>query len=181
MLCVYQYTWLLVHIIVGGEADTKIQVSLSFSGRYLKENRTCYRAIQMPPAYLRGHRAPWTNQSRVNRLYSMCYYAQRMADIANYLLAWKCVKGVNMDLCREAATPSKHHTLMPVVEFNKLERWKLMKGKHKKGVGGVGEEVWKEGMSGWVREGASEQGRNTDGVRCCLVWSNQAKGYNSSQ
>lgn len=39
----------------------------------------------------------------------------------------------------------------------------------------------KAGMSGLVREGASEQERNTDDLRCCLVWSNQATGYNSSQ
>lgn len=28
-----------------------------------------------------------------------------------------------------------------------------MKGKHEKGVGGAGEDVWKEGMGGGVREG----------------------------
>lgn len=110
--------------------------------------------------------------------YSSCF-ALRTADIASHLLAWKYVKGVNMDLCRGEAAPSKHHTPMPVVEFNKLERWKLMKGKHEKGVGR------REWVGEWAREGAnqwvSEQGRNTEDGRCCLVWSNQATGYNSSQ
>lgn len=63
-----------------------------------------------------------TNQPNADGSYGAPYYAPRMADIANHLLAWKCVKGVNMDLCRGAAAPSKHHTLMPVVGFNKLER-----------------------------------------------------------
>ena len=39
----------------------------------------------------------------------------------------------------------------------------------------------REGVVGWGREGANEQGRNTGDVRRCLVWSNQATGYNSSQ
>lgn len=41
-------------------------------------------------------------------------------------------------------------------------------------------ECGRAGGLGWAGVGG-ERGRNTDDVRCCLVWSNQATGYNSSQ
>lgn len=60
-----------------------------------------------------------------------------------------------------------------------------MKGKHEKGVGVALEEVRKEAIDGrgerGEERGALEQGRNTDDVGCCLVWSNQATGHNSSR
>lgn len=62
-----------------------------------------------------------------------------------------------------------------------------MKGKHEKGVGGcrgggmeAGKRAGEQGREGGC-ERVSEQGRHTDDGRCCLVWSNQATGYNSSQ
>lgn len=64
-------------------------------------------------------------------------------------------KEVNMDFCRGAVTPSKHPSLMPVVEFNKPERWKLMKGKHGTADAGLrGGGCWgMEAENGWVRKG----------------------------
>ena len=75
----------------------------------------------MPRAHLRRRGVPRNGES-VPCARTLSHYALRMADIANHLLAWIYAKGVNMDLCRGASTPSKHRTLMPVVEFNKLER-----------------------------------------------------------
>lgn len=76
--------------------------------------------LQVPPAYLRDREEPRTDQCNVHRPFILL--CPKNGRHCKSFVSMEICKGVNMDLCRGAAAPSKHHTLMPVVEFNKLER-----------------------------------------------------------
>lgn len=57
-----------------------------------------------------------------------------------------------------------------------------MKGKHEKGVGGGGGVKGGGGADGGEpARGGTERERGKEYRRCCLLWSNQATGSNSSQ